>query len=164
MKIAACRLYHAISSGTNLLRMPDGKSAFKIYYLSIVGRDKPESFEWDRCSLSKDDFESRFVSGEYAGIGFVTSFPHISKIFRFAPHMEAVLDVKAFDPSTMKLIDCARDDEYREFACYAEAVIAAEEYRAWAASSSVSDYLTFVCRVHDFPVTTSSKLGEYWAS
>ena len=105
MKIATCRPYHAISSGTNLLRMPDNKSAFKIYYLSIVGRDKPESYEWDRCSLSKDDFENRFVSGEYAGIGFVTSFPHITKIFRFAPHMETVLDVKAFNTSTMKLID-----------------------------------------------------------
>jgi hypothetical protein len=144
--------------------MPDGKSAFKIYCLSIVGRDKPELYEWDQCSLSKDDFENRFLSGEYAGIGFVTSFPHITKIFRFAPHMETVLDVKTFDTSTMKFLDCTRDDGYYEFACYAEAVIAAEEYRAWAASSSVSDYLNFVCQAHDFPVTARSKLREYWES
>jgi hypothetical protein len=42
MNISKCRTYHAISAGQSLLRMPDGKSVFKIYYLSIVGRDKPE--------------------------------------------------------------------------------------------------------------------------
>ena len=164
MKIAKCRSYHAICTGTNLLRMPDGKSAFKIYYLSIVGRDKPELYQWDRCGLDKEDFENRFTSGEHAGIGFVTAFPHVTKVFRFAPHMETVLDVKAFDTSSMKPCDCARDEGYYEFACYAEALIAAEEYRAWATSSSVADYLTFLCRTRDFPVEMSSKLGVYWAS
>ena len=45
MNIATCRTYHAISSGTNLLRMPDKKSVFKIYYLSIIKRDNPEAYE-----------------------------------------------------------------------------------------------------------------------
>lgn len=76
--------------------------------------------------------------------------------------METILDVKALDPSTMKHLVCTRDERYYKFACYAEAVIAADEYLAWAASSSVSDYLTFVCQAHDFPVTKSNKLGEYW--
>ena len=164
MKIVTCRPYHAISSGTNMLRMPDKNSAFKIYYLSIIGRDNPEAYEWDRCLLSKEDFESRFIAGEYAGIGFVTAFPHITKIFRFSPQMETVLDVKAFGTSTMKPCDCSRNEGYSEFACYAEAIIAAEEYRAWAESASVSDYLTFVCQAQNFPVATSSKLGEYWVS
>jgi len=146
------------------LRMPDGKSVFKIYYLSIVGRDKPELFEWERCSLQKEAFEDRFVTGEHAGIGFVTSFPHITKIFRYAPEIETVMDVKAFDTSTMKPIDGSRSDGYSEFACFAEAVIAAEEYRAWSESASVSDYLAFVCRVQDFPVAENRKLGNYWAS
>ena len=161
MKIATCRSYHAISSGANLLRMPDNKSVFKIYYLSIIGRDNPEAYEWDRCSLSKKDFESRFVSGGYAGIGFVTAFPHITKIFRFSPQMETVLDVKAFDTSAMTAIDCSRGDGYVEFACYAEAIIAAEEYRAWAECTSVSGYLAFVCKANDFPVTTNKKLREW---
>lgn len=164
MKITTCRSYHAISSGTKLLNMPDGKSVFKIYYLSIIGRDKPELYEWERCSISKDDFETRFISGKHEGVGFVTTFPHITKIFRFSPQMETVMDVKALDPSTMKPIDCSRDDEYIEFACYAEAIIAADEYRAWADSHSVSEYLDFKCKEHDFPVATNSKMGEYWKS
>lgn len=164
MNIATCRTYYAISSGTNLLRMPDKKSVFKIYYLSIIKRDNPEAYEWDRCLLSKEDFESRLVSGEHAGIGFVTAFPHITKIFRFSPQMETVLDVKAFDTSTMTPCDCSREEGYSEFACYAEAIIAAEEYRVWAESASVSEYLSFVCKVNDFPIATNSKMGEYWES
>ena len=164
MNISTCRRYHAISSGTKLLNMPEGKSVFKIYYLSIIGRDKPELYEWERCSISKDDFERRLISGDYPGVGFITAFPHIMKIFRFSPQMETVMDVKAFDPSTMTAIDCSRGDGYVEFACYAEAIIAADEYRAWAESASVSQYLDFICKEHDFPVAANSKMKEYWES
>lgn len=164
MSIATCQSYHAVSSGTTLLNMPDGKSVFKIYYLSIVGRAQPGLYEWERCSLTQEDFARRFLSGAPAGIGFVTVFPHITKIFRFAPSMETVMQVKAFETRSMVPQVYAEDDGFCEFACYAEAVIAAEEYRVWAASSSVAEYLTFWCRVSDFPVTTSSKLREYWTS
>jgi hypothetical protein len=37
-----------------------------------------------------------------------------------------------------------------------------EEYRVWADSVSVSEYITFICQIHDFPMTSSNQLGEYW--
>jgi hypothetical protein len=164
MQIATCQNYCAVSSGTTLLNMADGKSAFKIYYLSILGRTQPELYEWDQCSLTRDDFARRFLSGAHAGIGFVTVFPHITKIFRFAPSMETVMQVKAFETRSMVPQVCSEDDGFWEFACYAEAVIAAEEYRVWAASSSVAEYLTFWCPGSDFPLITSNKLRQYWTS
>ncbi|MCJ7433362.1 MAG: hypothetical protein MUO77_07735 [Anaerolineales bacterium] len=45
MQISTCRPYHAKAVGQNLLQIPDGKSVFKGYYLSIMGRDKPEEYE-----------------------------------------------------------------------------------------------------------------------
>ena len=65
--------------------------------------------------------------------------------------METVLDVKAFDPTTMTPIDCSRDEGFTEFACYAEAMIAADEYRVWAESDSVADYLAFLSKISDSP-------------
>jgi hypothetical protein len=164
MPIATCQSYHAVSSGTELLNMPDGKSVFKIYYLSIIGRAQPRLYEWKRCSLTQEDFSRRFLLGAHTGIGFVTAFPHITKIFRFAPSIETVMEVKAYDTPSMAPQTCLGNGGFWEFACYAEAVIAAEEYRVWAASSTVAGYLSFWCPVSDFPITTSSKLGEYWSS
>ena len=46
MKVAPCRTYHAKTVGRSVLRMPDGKSVFKVYYISVVGRDRPELYEW----------------------------------------------------------------------------------------------------------------------
>ena len=164
MQIVTCKPYHAVSSGRGTIEMPDGKSVFKVYYLSIVGRDKPELYEWERCAFTQEAFERRFLGGAHEGVGFVTAFPHITKIFRFAPAAETLLEVQAFDTCSMESRDCTRDEGYYEFACYAEAVIAGEEYRAWAASRTVVDYLAFVCPAVDYPVTTSGKLREYWRS
>ena len=44
--------YDARISGTHLLACPDGRSAFKVYFLDIVGRQNPERYEWDRGPLS----------------------------------------------------------------------------------------------------------------
>ena len=68
--------------------MPDGKSVFKIHYISIMGRDKPELYEWEHSPFTQLDFEQFFLSGAHEGIGFVTAFPHISKIFRFSPYAD----------------------------------------------------------------------------
>jgi hypothetical protein len=47
-------------------------------------------------------------------------------------------------------------------ACYAEAAIAADEYRAWAESGTVNDYLALGSDAADFPVVSNSKLAAYW--
>lgn len=164
MEIPSCRSYHAVLSGVKLLQMADGKSAFKVYYISIVNRDKPELYEWEKCSLGRDDFEKLFRAGGHEGVGFVTAFPHVTKIFRFGPGMETVMDVGVFDTADMQTRDDGRDDGYHEFACYGEAIIAAEEYHAWARAGSVEEYLRYRCDCADFPVVSNRKLGEYWNS
>lgn len=162
MEIPECRSYHAITSSVKAVEMPDGKSAYKVYYLSIVGRDKPELYEWERSELRKDAFEDALRASGLEGIGFVTAFPHITKIMRFGPGMETVMDIREFDTDGLTPRDCSRDDGYHEFACYAEAVIAAEEYHAWAKAETVAAYLDYRCETTDFPVVSSGKLREHF--
>jgi hypothetical protein len=162
MQISTCRPYHAKTVGQNLLQMPDRKSAFKVYYLSIIGRDKPEQYEWEHSPWTQDSFEKTFLAGNYEGIGFVTAFPHVTKIFRFSPYSETILDVTEFSTRDMQLKDCSRADKSHEFACYAEALIAADEYRAWAKAKTVEEYLSFRCSTTDFPVISNTKLAEHW--
>lgn len=163
MLIAKCRPYHARTFKHSLLRMPDGRSVFKVYYISIIGRDSPEKFEWERCPRTQTDFERTFLSGNHEGIGFVTAFPHITKIFRISPYAETVLDVSEFQTANMLRIDCSRDNGTHEFACYAESVIAADEHEAWANAATVEDYLAFRCSKTDFPVANNVKLATYWS-
>ena len=59
------------------------------------------------------------------GIGFVTAFPHVTKVFRFAPSAETVLHVRAFHTADLTPMELARENGYLEFACYAEAALAA---------------------------------------
>jgi hypothetical protein len=142
--------------------MPDGKSAFKIYYISVIGRDAPELFEWQRCPRTPRDFEQAFLSGSHEGVGFVLAFPHVTKIFRFSPGAETILDVREFHTDGMRPMDCSRDGGYHEFACYAEAAIAADEYRAWADALSVAIYLASRSEAAEFPVRSNTKLAAYW--
>jgi hypothetical protein len=162
MNIAVCNPYHAVLSGWTLKKMPDQKSLFKLYYLSVIGRDRPEAYEWDHCPISQPEFEQVFTCGGHEGIGFVTAFPQITKIFRFSPQKETILDVQVFRTATMEPLEMGRGDGWGEFACYAEATIAAAEYQAWAKAASVKNYLDFRCRVEDFPVVNPAKLGFYW--
>jgi len=64
------------------------------------------------------------------GIGFVTAFPHITKVFRFGPEAETAMNVCAWDTRSMAPIGLGRSQGYVEFACLAEAAIAADEYNA----------------------------------
>lgn len=162
MLISKCKSYHARTDGQSLLQMPDKKSVFKIYYLSVIGRDTPEQFEWEHCSHTQDDFEKTFLSGEYEGIGFCTVFPHITKIFRFSPYAETILDVSEFHTKDMNPKDCSRGEGSHEFACYAEAIISADEFEAWAAAKTVEEYVTFRCNKVDFPILNNVKLANYW--
>jgi hypothetical protein len=142
--------------------MPDGRSVFKLYYISVIGRERPELYEWRYCPRSPADFERAFASGGYQGVGFVIAFPHVTKIYRFSPSAETILDVGEFNTDGMTPRDCSRDDGSHEFACYAEAVIAAEEYRAWAKATTVDQYLASRTDAADFPVVSHTKLATYW--
>ena len=48
--------YDARISGMRLVRRPDGRSAFKVYFIDIVGRSDPARYEWDRCPTGRDAF------------------------------------------------------------------------------------------------------------
>jgi hypothetical protein len=142
--------------------MPDGKSVFKVYYISVIGRDTPERFEWAHSPRTQHDFEQAFLAGGYEGVGFVIAFPHVTKIFRFSPSAETLMDVREFHTEGMRPMDCARGDGFHEFACYAEAAIAADEYDAWARAKTVEEYLPFQSRKSDFPVASHQKMATYW--
>lgn len=162
MLIKKCRTYHARLVNQNVLHMSDGKSVFKIYYLSIMGREKPEDYEWEYCPLSQDSLEKMILAGKHEGIGFITSFPHITKIFRFSPHGETVLDISEYHTHNMQPMDFSRGDGTHEFACFAESVISAEEYQAWASAKTVEEFIAFRCKSTDFPVVSHTKLASYW--
>jgi len=162
MKVTACRPYHGRIVDTRLAAMADGKSRFKIYFVSIVGRDQPQRFEWAHCGMAPVDFVKRFSAGPDEGVGFVTAFPHITKVFRFAPDVEILLYVKAFNTRDFTPIDLARAEGYMEFACYAEAAIAADEYHAWARGRSVSEYLADWSPCKEAPIADHAKLRAWW--
>ena len=160
MKIEKCGSYHAKIEGCELVNMPDGKSAFKVYFVSIVGRDNPSRTEWAHCGIDKQAFIKAFRESRQEGVGFLTAFPHITKVFRYAPKMEILQHVRAFDTKTFALISLIRDD-FVEFACLAEALLAADEYKAWAAATSVEEYLKYVSPVENAPVFDNAKLKRY---
>ncbi|MFB3818844.1 MAG: hypothetical protein ACE147_14365 [Candidatus Methylomirabilales bacterium] len=162
MQIAPCRTYHGKTVARARLRMPDGQSVFKVYYISVIDRDTPERFEWARGPRTPADFEAAFSRTGIRGIGFVIAFPHVTKVFRFSPSGETVLDVRELHTDGLRPMDCARPDSFHEFACYAEAVLAAAEFHAWARAATVEEYLAFDARDDDFPVISNSKLAAYW--
>jgi len=51
-----------------------------------------------------------------------------------------------------------------EFACYAEAVIVADEYHAWANAKTAPDYLEVFSASTDYPFAWPGKLATYWNS
>jgi hypothetical protein len=153
--------YDARISGTRLLAGSDGRSAFKVYFLDIVGRTNPERYEWDRCATSRDGFLAA-LRPFADGIGFVTAFPHVTKVFRFGPHAETVLDVRGFATADLSEYPLARGDGTFEFACLAEAHVAADEYAFWAAAADVADYLGRWSRFASGRIADLGKLGRYW--
>ena len=162
MHVEKCNPYHAVIEEARPLRMPDGKSVFKVYYVSIVGRDNPARFEWARNALSKAQFEAAFQTAGHEGVGFVTAFPHITKVFRYSPKAEILMLVKAFDTQTGQDVCLDRGEKYLEFACLAEAVIAAAEYRFWGEAATVEEYLSRTAALEDAPVRVHDKLKSYW--
>ena len=142
--------------------MPDGRSRFKVYFLSVIGREQPHLFDWQSCDDTPDDLTNRLVNSGIQGVGFITAFPHITKIFRYSPRAETVVDVRCLDTRSFEGISSDRGEGYSEFACYAEAVIVADEYHAWAAAKTVPDYLEVFSTSTDYPFAWPGKLTTYW--
>ena len=161
MRVTPCRSYHSRTVGRAVVRMPDGRSVFKVYYVSIIGRDEPSRYEWAHSAVQPRDLEARLMKSGVEGVGFATAFPHITKVFRFAPAAETVMHVRAFNTPDLSELSLARDDGFVEFACYAEAAIASDEYRSWAAAASVEDYLKFRSGFDDGPIVNHRKLAAY---
>ena len=44
-QVLSCQPYHGISAGQTVLNMPDGRSVFKLYLLSIIDRDEPALYD-----------------------------------------------------------------------------------------------------------------------
>lgn len=154
-------LYDARAAGTRLLAGPDGRSAFKVYFLDIVGRANPERFEWGRSALDRDVFLAA-LARIADGVGFVTAFPHVTKLFRFGPHAETVLDVRGLRTPDLAEYPLARGDGTFEFACLAEALIAAEEFGFWASAADVAAYLDRWSGFAAGRIADPGKLGRYW--
>lgn len=163
MNVTPCRPYHGRIVDHSLAAMADGQSRFKVYFVSIVGRDQPQRYEWEHCGLAPAEFLRRFCAGADEGVGFVTAFPHITKVFRYAPEAEILLNVKAFNTRDFAPIDLGRSAGYVEFACYAEAALAADEYHAWARSHTVAEYLDFWSAQQEAPIVNHAKL-QAWST
>jgi hypothetical protein len=164
MNVTPCRPYYARIVDRSLAVMATGKSRFKVYFVSIVGRDQPERYEWAHCGLEPAEFVRRFSAGSEEGVGFVTAFPHITKVFRFAPEAETLLNVRAFNTRDLTPIDLGRPAGYVEFACYAEAALAADEYHAWARARSVAEYLDVWSAQQEAPIADNAKMRTWWTA
>ncbi len=160
--IKPCNTYRARTSGNRLLAMPDGKSVFKVYFVDIVERKEPERFEWSLCGRTQDECLAVLEASGIEGIGFVVAFPHITKVFRYGPGMETVINVRAFNTDGLEPLSLDRGEGFMEFACLAEAIIAADEYLFWARATSVEDYLKEWSSHDDGPIADNSKLKRYW--
>ena len=153
--------YTARPAGTEMLRLDDGVSVFKVYYVDIIGRSDPKRFEWDAGGRDRSTIARGLAHVGVSGVGFVTAFPHITKVFRFAPSAETILHVKAYSSADFSEINLARDSGYVECACLAEAVIAADEYHLWAEAQSVEEYLERWCEWPLSPIADNAKLARY---
>ncbi|OGV68760.1 MAG: hypothetical protein A3K19_24130 [Lentisphaerae bacterium RIFOXYB12_FULL_65_16] len=155
--------YHAIISDRKLFRGAADLTAFKVYFVDIIGRKDPSRTEWDKCGLSRDQFMASLtgVPG-LEGVGLITAFPHITKAFRFGPESEIVMNVRAWNTQGMTPLDLSRSDGYAEFACLAEAVLAADEFALWANAASVAEYLAKWSPYAGGPVSSRDKLMTYW--
>jgi hypothetical protein len=156
-----CNTYAARPAGTAVYRLAD--SVFKVYYADIYGRAQPERYEWDLCGRNRDTVLVHLAAAPIEGVGVVVAFPHITKVFRFAPSAEIIMHVKGYWTEDFREVDLGREEGYVEFACYAEAIIAAEEYRLWAEAANVAEYLARWVQWTDAPIIDNAKLGRYFA-
>lgn len=162
MQIKPCQPYHAVLMDKILIHGADKKSAFKIYFINIIGRANPSRYEWPQDKIARQKFTDRLQKIALAGIGFVTAFAHVTKVFRFSPVAETVLDVRAFSTMDLAPLDLKRADDYLEFACYAESLLAAAEFRLWAGAKTVTEYLSVFSSFDGGKIISSTKQADYF--
>lgn len=160
--IKPCNSYAARPAGIDLYRI--GRSAYKVYFVDIYGRPEPERYEWDRCGRGRQSVIESLRKVNLEGVGAVVAFPHITKVFRFAPSAETIMHVCGYWTPDFAPVDLQREDGFVEFACYAEAIIAADEYRFWAEAETVDQYLGQWSEWVDAPVRNCRKMGLYFAA
>jgi hypothetical protein len=161
MDIKPCNPYISSVIGKKNLAFPGG-SSFKLYYVSLTGRARPENNDWAHAAFKPEDFEKKLAENPPEGVGFITAFVPITKVFRFAPAGETIMHVKAFRTQDLEPLDLVRPDGYTEFACYAEAAIVADEYRRWAEAKSVKEYLEYSSPFTAGAIADHAKLAAYW--
>jgi len=163
--INPCNTYHAVLSDKELLRLGDGKSVFKIYFIDIIGRKESVCSVWAESGMQPKDLPARLTHIEgVEGVGFITAFPHITKVFRFGPEAETVMNVRAWSSRDLAPSSLNRSQNYIEFACLSEAAIAADEYTAWARNPTVEEYLQQWSSFADGLIVRHNKLLEYWSA
>jgi hypothetical protein len=161
--VQPCNTYHGVLKDKALWRAPDGKSAFKVYFVDIIGRSDRARTEWDLCGLGRGAFLDCLARTEgVEGVGFILAFPHITKAFRYGPNAETVLNVRAWRTRDMSPLDLARGEGYVEFACLAEALVAADEYKFWAQAQTVEDYLARWSPWREGAIARHDKLLAHW--
>ena len=160
--IKPCNPYAARPAGTAVYR--DGRTAFKVYYVDIYGRQQRERYEWDLCGRPRQEVLEHLRAAGVEGVGAVVSFPHITKVFRWAPSAETICHVRAFWTKDFSEVDLQREEGYLAWACFAEAIIAADEYRFWAEAGSVEEYLARWSEWQDAPVRDNGKLARYFGA
>ena len=161
--VKPCNPYYGVIRQHELFRGADGKTVFKVYYVDIVGRANPALTEWDKAAVGVARWRELLAATTgVEGVGFITAFPHITKAFRFGPEGENAANVRAWKTPDMQPLDLHRSGEYLEFACLAEAVLAADEFRFWAAAHTVAEYLDQWSDYVGGPVLNHRKLAAYW--
>ncbi len=140
LKIKKGKPYTSKVVGKELVPFHETRCASKVYFVDIVGRDEPAKYEWAHCGRTQDEFVARLREFKPEGIGFVTAFPHITKVFQFGPNPETNLYTRAYHTETFEEMPLDYSGA-TEVACAAEALILAEEFKLWLAAKTVDEYL-----------------------
>jgi hypothetical protein len=156
----ACQSYAVRPAGRAIYE--SGPHAFKVCFVDITGRRRPDLYEWNRCGRERDSILSVLKRAGVEGVDFVCAFPHIAKVFRFGPESETVLNVRAFRPADGSELPLGRADGYVEYACLAESVIADAEYRLWSRARTVEEYLAAWVDWQPVAVLDEGKLGRHY--
>ena len=154
--------YNSKVVGKTQVAFEDSGSAFKVYFIDIRGRDDRAKYEWEHCGRTQEDFLERLRQLKPEGIGFVTAFPHITKVFQFGPTAETNLYTKAYKTETFEELPLDYSGA-TEVGCAAEILIAAAELRFWLDAQTVDDYLAQACEAGDASFRNHRKMYERFA-
>ena len=151
--------YTSTVVGKTQIVLEGTKSAFKVYFIDIRGRDDRAKYEWEHCGRTQEQFLEQLRQLSPEGVGFVTAFPHITKVFQFGPTLETNLYTTAYKTESFE--DLPLDySGATEVGCAAEILIAAEELRFWLDAQTVDEYLAKTCDAGDAAFQNHRKMYE----